>query len=103
MQKMNSVDRRSFLDQTADVLPVGSLVITEGYPPITILTRPFHKAEFGTFQYYCKGLINGEEFRMYIQYLDYMKPHTVPSIRVLGVSHQTYARAQQIIKSSPED
>jgi len=103
MQKMNELDRRSFLDQTTDVLPVGSLVITEGYPPITILTRPFHKPEFGTYQYYCRGLIEGTEFPMYICYLDYMKPHAVPSIRVLGISHQTYARAQQIIKTSPED
>lgn len=94
---------KSFLDEEIDVLPVGSLVITNGYPPITILTRPFHKPEFGTYQYYCKGLIDGSEFHLYIQYLTYMKPHVAPSIRAMGISHSQYSRAQQIIKASPEE
>jgi len=56
-----------------ELLPTGSLVLTEMYPPILILTRPFQRPHFGLSQWVCCGLVDNQEVDVNIHHLSYMQ------------------------------
>ena len=97
-ENLTSIEYIKFLSK--ELLPVGSLVITEIYPPILILTRPFQRPHFGLSQWVCCGLVNNQEVNVNVHHLSYMKNKNL-MIR-LSMKPACNAKIQYIVKPNQE-